>query len=73
MKTSTITTPGQTLSNTPISSMINYSTSRIRQTEVFEDYSQVRLYYIQAFFIEIKKQQSSLITFVIFAFSFFLS
>jgi hypothetical protein len=50
MKTSTITTPRQTLSNTPISSMINYSTSRIRQTEVFEDYSQVRLYYIQSFF-----------------------
>lgn len=51
----------------------SYSTSRIRQNEIFEDYSQVRVYYIQGFFyIEIKKQQSSLITFVILAFFFFV-
>jgi len=73
MKTSTTIITRQIPSTTPISSIINYSTSRRRQTEVFEDYSQVRVYYIQGFSIEIKKQQSSLITFVILAFFFVLA
>jgi hypothetical protein len=67
------TTTHQTLSNTPISSITNYSISRIRQTEVFEDYSQVRVYCMQGFFLSKLKSNSRLSLLLLSWHSFFLS
>ncbi len=70
MKGSTTNTTTQRKpSTTPTtsSSIAAYSTTRLKQNEVYEDYSEVRLYYIERFFVLFsivfnKKQKSSLIT-----------
>jgi len=70
MKTSTTIITRQIPSTTPISSIINYSTSRRRQTEVFEDYSQVRVYYIQGFFLS-KLRTNSRLSLLLLSWHFF--
>jgi hypothetical protein len=65
----TFTTTQRKPSTTPTtsSSIAAYSTTRLKQNEVYEDYSEVRLYYIERFFFLFKivfnkEQRSSLIT-----------
>ena len=63
----------QTSSTTPVSSMFNHSTSRIGQTEVFEDYSQVRVYYIQGFLFLSQLRSNSRLSLLLLSWHFFLS
>ncbi len=52
----TFTTTQRKPSTTPTtsSSIAAYSTTRLKQNEVYEDYSEVRLYYIERFFFYLK-------------------
>jgi hypothetical protein len=65
------TTSRQTASTTSNNRLTNNSTSRTRQIEDLEDPSQVRVYYIQGFFIS-KLRSNSRLSLLLLSWHFFL-